>query len=140
MVRPVQITFRNMQPREPLEALIRERAAWLETFHPGIVGCRVVVEVPHRRRARGEHVRVRVELSLPGEDVVVSNEPTLHGALKAVEEEVHRKDDDIEAVRKYAEAAIREVFDTARRRIQDAARRQRGDVKTHQAPWSGLGA
>lgn len=137
MIRPVQVTFRNMQPRESLEALIRERAAWLETFHPDIVGCRVVVEVPHRHRVRGEHVHVRIELALPGEDVVVSAEPTLHSTLKDFEEEAHRKDDDIEAVHKYAEVAVREAFDTARRRLQDAVRRQRGDVKTHHEPEHG---
>jgi cold shock CspA family protein len=126
-----------MQPREALEDVVRERAAWLETFYPDIVGCRVLIETPHRHRERGQHVRVRVELSLPGEDVVVSHEPTLHGTLKDVEEETHHKGDDIEAVHKYADVAVREAFDAARRRLQDAARRQRGDVKTHQAPSHG---
>ena len=137
MIRPVQVTFRNMHPLEGLEETIRGRAAWLETFYPDIVGCRVLVETPHRHREHGQHVRVRVELSLPGEDVVVSHEPTLHPTLKDVEEEAHHKDDDIEAVHKYAEVAVREAFDAARRRLQDSARRQRADVKTHQAPDHG---
>ena len=49
-------------------------------------------------------------------------------ALKDVEEEAHHKDDDIEAVHKYAEVTVREAFDAARRRLQDAARRQRADA------------
>jgi cold shock CspA family protein len=126
-----------MQPREALEEAIRERTAWLETFHPDIVGCRVLIETPHRHREHGQHVRLRIELSLPGEDVVVSHEPTLHGTLKDVEGEAHHKDDDVGAVSKYAEVAVREAFDAARRRLQDVARRQRGDVKTHQAPGHG---
>jgi hypothetical protein len=65
--------------------------------------------------------------------VVVNHEPTLHAGLKDAEEQGHRKDDDIEAVHKYAEAAVHEAFDVARRRLQDVARRQRGDVKTHEA-------
>jgi len=81
MVRPVQITFRNMHPSGSLEAEARAHAAGLETFYPRIVGCRVVVEVPHRHRSRGRHVHVRIELALPGEDLVVNHEPTLHGAL-----------------------------------------------------------
>jgi len=137
MIRPVQVTFRNMQPLEGLEEVIHDRATWLETFYPDIVGCRVLVETPHRHREHGQHVRVRIELSLPGEDVVVSHEPTLHATLKDVEEEAHHKDDDIEAVHKYAEVTVREAFDAARRRLQDAARRQRADVKTHQAPDHG---
>lgn len=137
MIRPVQVTFRNMQPLEALEETIRSRAAWLETFYPDIVGCRVLVETPHRHREHGQHVRVRVELSLPGEDVVVSHEPTQHPTLKDVEEAAHHKDDDIEAVHKYAEVAVREAFDAARRRLQDSARRQRADVKTHEVPDHG---
>jgi cold shock CspA family protein/ribosome-associated translation inhibitor RaiA len=137
MIRPVQITFRHIRPREALEEVIRDRAAWLETFYPNIVGCRVLIETPHRHRERGRHLRVRIELSLPGEDVVVSHEPTLHATLKDVEEEAHHKGDDIEAVHKYAEVAVREAFDAVRRRLQDFARRQRADVKTHEAPDHG---
>lgn len=137
MIRPVQVRCRNIQPREALEEVIRERAAWLETFYPDIVGCRVLLETPHRHRERGRHVRVRIELSLPGEDVVVSHQPTLHDTLRDVEGAAHHKDDDIEAVHKYAEVAVREAFDAARRRLQDFARRQRADVKTHETPGHG---
>jgi cold shock CspA family protein len=126
-----------MQPREALAEVVRERADWLETFYPDIVGCRVLVETPHRHREHGQHVRIRIELSLPGEDVVVSHKPTLHASLKDAEGEAHHKDDDIEAVHKYAEVAIREAFDAARRRLQDAARRRRADVKTHETPDHG---
>jgi cold shock CspA family protein len=126
-----------MQPIGALEEEIRARAAELETFYPDIVGCRVLVEVPHRHREHGQHVRVRIELSLPGEDVVVSHEPTLHDSLKDVQKEAHHKDDDVEAVHKYALVTAHEAFDAARRRLQDVARRQRADVKTHQAPAHG---
>jgi len=137
MAKPVQITFRNMQPSGALEAEARTRAAWLETLYPNIVGCRVLVEIPHRHRSRGRHVRVHIELSLPGEDLVVNHEPTLHGALKDIEEDGHRKDDDVEAVRKYALVAVHEAFDTARRRLQAFADRQRDEVKTHHEPSHG---
>jgi len=137
MTKPVQVTFRNMKPVAAIEEVIHARVAWLETFYPDIVGCRVLVEIPHRHRGRGRHVGVRVELSLPGEDAVVSHAPTLHGRLKDVEHEAHHKGDDIEAVHKYALVAVHEAFDAARRRLQDFARRQRADVKTHQAPAHG---
>jgi cold shock CspA family protein len=137
MDKPVQVTFRNMHPSGSVEAEARTRAAWLETFHSGIVGCRVVVEIPHRHRARGRHIHVRIELSLPGEDLIVNHEPTLHSVLKDVEEETHHKGDDVEAVRKYALVAVNEAFDTARRRLQDMAARQRNQVKTHEPPGHG---
>lgn len=133
MIRPVHVTFRNMRPNAPLEALVQARADWLETFYPNIVGCRVLVEVPHRHRGHGQHVHVRVELALPGEDVVVSHAPTLHARLTDREESSHRKAADIEGVHEHAEVAVREAFDAARRRLQDTVRRQRGDVKVHDA-------
>jgi cold shock CspA family protein len=137
MIRPVHVTFRNMRPQEALKEVVRERAAWLDTFYPDIVGCRVLVETPHRHREHGQHVRVRIELSLPGEDVVVSHEPTLHAALKDVEAEAHHKDADIEVVHKYAEVAVRAAFDAVRRRLQDVGRRQRAAVKAHEVPDHG---
>lgn len=137
MDKPVQVTFRNMQPSGAIEAEARTRAAWLETYYAHIIGCRVIVEIPHRHRARGRHVRVHIELSLPGGDLVVNHEPSLHTVLKDEEEETHHKGDDVEAVRKYAVVALNEAFDTARRRLQDLARQQRGDMKTHEEPAHG---
>ena len=97
MTRPLQITFRHMQVHADLEAAIRERAADLETYAPGIIGCGVTVEVPHRDRKHGRHLHVRVEAGLPGEDVIVS-----HESLQA-----------------HALAAVHEAFDITRRRLQD---------------------
>lgn len=82
MRRPVQLTFRNMAGSPALEQEIRARAAWLETFYSDLVGCRVLVEIRHRHRGRGRLVHVRIELSLPGEDVIVSHEPTLQATIK----------------------------------------------------------
>ena len=76
MTRPVQVTFRNMDVSPALEQEARSRAAWLDTFHPGIIGCRVMLEIAHQHRRRGRPLHVRVELSLPGEDVIVDHEPT----------------------------------------------------------------
>ena len=52
MTKPVQITFRNMRTSASLEDHVRARVAWLERFHPDLVGCRVLLEVPHPRRLR----------------------------------------------------------------------------------------
>ena len=134
MIKPVQITFRNRRPSVPLEDEIRARVAWLERFSPDLVGCRVVLEVPHRHQKRGRPVSVRIELSLPGEDAIVSNGPTLHGHLKDMQAEEHRKDGEVDAAHKDAIVAIHEAFARARRRIEDLTRRQRGDVKTHLGP------
>ena len=137
MTRPVQVTFRNMRVSASLEDEVRARVAWLERFHPNLVGCRVLLEVPHRHHEHGQHMRVHIELSLPGENVVVNREPTLHGRSKDEQEETHRKDTDIDPAHTLALVAIHDAFDAARRRLEEAARRQRGSVKTHAVPGGG---
>ena len=128
MTRPVQITFRNMDVSPALEEEIRSRAAWLETFYPGIIGCRVLLEIPHRHRMRGRSLRVRVEAFLPGEDVIADHASTLHVTARP-----GRKNEELDGRHKDAVAVLHEAFDVARRRVEDAARRQRGDVKARAA-------
>lgn len=125
MTRPVQITFRNMAVSAVLEEEIRSRVAWLDTFHPGIISCRVVVDVPHKHRRRGRPLHVRIELSLPGEDVIVDHKPELRPA----DGDTPRKSDEPDR-NHTGYVALHEAFDIARRRLEDIARCQRGDVKT----------
>ena len=129
-MRPVQISFRKMRVVPALEQAIHSRVAWLESFYPAVAGCRVLLEVPHRHRTRGRRVHVRVELSLPGEDVVVDHQPAVDVAARAA----IRKSDESDGRHKNALVAIHDAFDVARRRLEDAARRQRGDVKTPRRP------
>jgi len=96
-----------------LEDEIRSRAAWLESFYAGIVGCRVVLEVPHRHRQRKRPLHIRIEVSLPGEDVVVSHQPTLDLTAWSM----LRKGVELDGRHKDAHVAIHEAFDVARRRL-----------------------
>jgi len=130
VTKDVQITARDVHVSPVLEEEIRSRAAWLETFHPGIVGCRVVLERPHQHRKHGQVLHVRIELSLPGEDVVVNHEPTLHPKARSAS----HKSDESDSRREDIRLALHEAFDVARRRLEDVARRQRGDVKTRTVP------
>ena len=135
---PVEITFRGLGHSDALEGAIRERVAWLEQFYADIVGCRVLVEIPHRHRHSGRHFHVRIELPVPGGGpLVVSHEPSLHGRSKNTERTSHHKESEIESVHRYARVAIHDAFDVARRLLQDFARKQRGDVKTHEVPAPG---
>ncbi len=51
---PLQISFRNMDRSETVEAKVRERAAKLETYFNHISSCRVMIEAPERRRRKGK--------------------------------------------------------------------------------------
>jgi ribosomal subunit interface protein len=110
---PLQISFRNMGPSPAVEERIRQKAAKLERFHDRIVGCTVVVEAPHRHHHKGKLYNVRVDISVPGKDVVVDRaKPTDHA-----HEDVY--------------VAVRDAFDAAVRRLEDQSRKMRGGVKTH---------
>jgi len=131
MTQQVYITFRDMPPSPALEHEIRSRVAWLETFYPDMIGARVTLEIPHRHRERGRPVQVRIELAVPGEDIVVSHVPTLHATGRQLGAEALHKQLDVEGPRRDAIVAIHDAFDVARRRLEDFARRQRGAGKSH---------
>lgn len=112
---PLQITFRNMPPSKAVELAIRERADKLDRFSVLIMGCRVVVEARHHRHHQGNLYHVRIDLTVPGDEIMVSREPALH----------HTRED--------IYVAVRDAFDAARRRLEDYARRHRQQVKVHDA-------
>jgi cold shock CspA family protein/ribosome-associated translation inhibitor RaiA len=134
---PIQITCRNLTPTEELESMVRERAARLDAFCRSIMACRVAIEVPHRHHQEGNRYHVRIDLTVPGEEIVVTHEPSLYSSLQDLGIEEVTKDTDVDAVHKHVQVAVREAFDVARRRLQDYARRQRGAVKAHEAPLHG---
>lgn len=131
MILPVQITFRNLESSEPLDTLIRGEVAELEKYYDRITSCRVVVEVPERHHRSGSIYHVRIDLGVPGGEVVVKEGPSLHGAAQDTEEEKAEKHLEVDVPHKDVRLAVRDAFRKARRRLQDYARRQRGDVKTH---------
>jgi ribosomal subunit interface protein len=110
---PVQITFRNLPHSEAVEAEIRERTAKLDTYYDRIMSCRVVVESPHQRRQQGQIYHIKIDLTVPGAELVIKREP----GLDAAHEDLY--------------VAIRDAFNAARRKLQDFARRQRRQVKRH---------
>lgn len=119
MILPVQVTFRGIERSPSLEALVQEQAESLDRFDDDLVGCRVVVEQPHKHRTTGRHVHVRIDLTTAGGHVVVNRDP------KARDDWSN------------PEFAVREAFRSARRGLQDYVRRRRGDVQDHVAPDTG---
>ena len=111
-----QITFRNMDPSAAVEQRVHERVGRLERFYDRVMSCRVVVEAPHRHRHQGKLFHVRIDITVPQGELVVSREP----ASRHSHEDVY--------------VAIRDAFDAAERQLEDYARRQRGVVKTHVEP------
>jgi ribosomal subunit interface protein len=111
---PVQISFHEVPHSDAIDAYVRKRADKLDVMAPRLTSCRVVVDLPHKHARHGEHYRVRVDVTTPGGEVVVTRSP-----------------DD---ARTYEDvfAAIDAAFDDLGRQLQDFVRRRRGDVKPHE--------
>jgi cold shock CspA family protein/ribosome-associated translation inhibitor RaiA len=137
MTLPEQITFRNMKPSEAVEARVREEVSKLETFYRGIMRCRVVVELPHKHHRKGELYHVRIDLTVPGAELVVKREPSPHASLRQSDSEKESKSYEAHAAHKDVFVVIRDAFKEARRQLQDYARRTRGQTKAHVPQPSG---
>lgn len=127
-----QITFRNMESSPKLEAAVLREASQLDRFFPRIMSCRVAIEGPRREEFGGLY-RVRIDLGVPGEELVVEQNPTLHKTLQTREAMHKTKEDEPHRERRDPQRAIHEAFHEMRRRLQDYARRKRGDTKQHEA-------
>ena len=137
MILPLQISFRNIKPSEAVEGRVREEVAKLETFYKGIMHCRVVVELPHRHYTSGDLYHVRIDLTVPGAELIVKREPSLQTSLRQVDTEKQSKSYEAHAAHKDVFVVIRDAFKEARRQLQDYARRLRGQTKAHVPQPSG---
>jgi ribosome-associated translation inhibitor RaiA len=122
-----------METSPAVEARIREATDELAEFYPRIIGCRVVAEILHHHRETGQRFHIRVHLTVPGSEINVSNEPSLHPGMGDIDLEERTKQHEVSAPHKDIYVAIRDVFEAARRQLQDLARQQRGQVKHHEA-------
>jgi ribosome-associated translation inhibitor RaiA len=104
MQQPLKVTFHNLPHSDALEDDIRERVAKLDSLGDGLIGCRVVVDSPHRGQTKGKTYAVRIDMQLPGAEIVVSREPV--GEWRV---------------------AMNEAFDVAKRRLKEHVAKQRGD-------------
>ena len=114
-----QISFLHMDSSAAVEAQIRSRLEQLDRLFDRIISCRVVVECAHPRHHQGNLFQVRIDLNVPGQEIVVGRDPAAHHA----HEDVY--------------VAIRDAFDATRRLLEDHIRKHRGDVKLHAVPDHG---
>lgn len=110
---PLQITYRNLEKSEALEARLREQVDKLGQFYAGINSCHVTVEKLHRQQGQDKHFHVRVDLTTKGHELVAGREP----------DQGHHETD--------VYVAVRDVFKAMRRQLEDLVRHQQGHVKHH---------
>lgn len=114
MKKDPEIAFRDIDASEAVEAKIRERIERLERYTDELIGCRVVVETPHRHQNKGKIYKVSLELSVPGENIFVNRNP---------EDDQSRED---------IYVSIRDAFNAAERQLKEFSERRRGQTKQPQ--------
>jgi ribosome-associated translation inhibitor RaiA len=127
MIQPLQTTFRNMDESPAVAARVQEEAEKLGKYFDRITSCRVIVEAPHRHHLHGESFHIRIELRVPGKELVVAHEPPLRHEEQP---ELH-KHLEADSPHKNVYVAIREAFKAMRRQLQDYVHCLRHEVKTH---------
>ena len=118
MQKPLELTFRDVEKSPHIEETIRKKVDRLEKFCDHIIGCRVLVERPHKaHEATGPRHRVKIDLTVPpGHEIVVTKDgedPDLSDDLRTV---------------------LNRAFQAAERELKRLVARQRREVKTHSEP------
>jgi ribosomal subunit interface protein len=110
---PIRLVFRELEPSAALTAHVQTRADKLPRFFDRILACSVAVDAPHRHQAHGRRFRVRVDLLVPGDEIIATSghSPSCRDPYAAVD-----------AAFKIAERALREY--AAREDARD------GDIST----------
>ena len=103
---PIQISFRDISHSDFIKKRIYEKVEKLKKYTDRITFCRVTVEAPHRHHNKGKLYHVCIDLSLPGEKIVVARDPN------------DQSHEDIYI-------AIRDAFEAARRQLKKYLRRKR---------------
>jgi cold shock CspA family protein/ribosome-associated translation inhibitor RaiA len=136
---PLKITFRDMPPSKAIEDNIREKAIKLDALYDDIMSCRVIVEAPHRHHHKGKAYVVRIDMIVPGGELVVNREPKRLVPARATDADelettlAENHEPSKHAAHEDAYVAIRDAFNAAARKLQDYARRRRGKIKIHEA-------
>jgi cold shock CspA family protein/ribosome-associated translation inhibitor RaiA len=128
----IEVRSRNVELPAHVEDWIRNELADLERFYGGILSCHVMVEQPHQHHERGNPFHLRVELVVPGGEIVVKHQPNIHREVRQAGAAERLKQFDVEARYKDLRVALADAFKTVGRRLQDYVRRRRGQTKLHE--------
>lgn len=105
---PVQITTRDIPSSAALEDHIRHKSAKLKQFYDNMTSCRIVVEFEQKHKHRGKLFNIRIDVTVPGKEMVVTN----------------KSDEDVYV-------AVRDAFNAIIRQLDNYSHKRHGRVKTH---------
>lgn len=119
MQSPLRITMRDIPPSDAVEQHVRQHASKLERLCSTLTACHVTIETPHRHKTHGNHYRVRIDLSVPGSELVVARDPA-----------ARREHED-------AYAAVDAAFEDAERMLKDHMQKKRSATRRSEARIDG---
>ena len=109
---PLEVIFHGLPRADDVEASARAHLGKLEQLYPHLHGCRVAVEAEGGRHASGSRYHVKLQLNVPGKELVVGGHPSKPGH------------DDVDL-------ALSDAFHALERQLKEFVRMRRGDVKQH---------
>lgn len=119
METPLELSFKNMDPSDFVRGLVTEKMEKLERRYGGITSAHVFIDAPHRHHRKGNHYEIRLEVRVPGTELVVNEKP---GDVNAHED---------------IKVAVRDAFNAMERQLVKWKERISGEEKTHEAPLQG---
>jgi len=86
------VTYRDLDASEALNAIISKRLHKLERYCNDIQHSRVVLDSPHNHKHKGKEFRATVEIDLKGSPITISqNDPSIHVAVRDAFDVAERK-------------------------------------------------
>ncbi|HWF63629.1 MAG TPA: HPF/RaiA family ribosome-associated protein [Rhizomicrobium sp.] len=112
---PLELSFHNMQPSDALKAAVQKHVRKLDSLKSHLIGCRVVIEMPHKNHRTGQNLPdVHIVMRVPGKELVVSREMAHAGNKKTPTD---------------AYAVLDNAFAVAQSQLKEHRRIVQGDVK-----------
>lgn len=109
---PLQISYTHVARSEAINNIIKEKAQKLDRLCPEIISCRVTITMPHKSHKRRNFFSVRIDISLPGKEVVVGKEAhndfhnsNFYHVLKEAFDAAYRQVEDYSRIRQNNSAA-----------------------------------
>ena len=108
----LRITLKDVLDESEVRTLIHHRVDKLKALCPWMTRCVVSVDVPHRHHRRGKHYHVRIDMTVPGAELVVGRDRARSIRAEAVL------------------PAVRDAFHAAERQLQE----YEAKIKPHAKP------
>ena len=112
---PLNITFRNMERSDAVEEDVKKWVDKLARASSNITSCRVTVEAPSDHKRHGGYFHTKVDIRLPGGELVINRHPDAHHSYVDVY------------------VSIRDAFKNALRQLENFGKQRQGQVKTHES-------